>query len=83
MGRPALTEPTRFPTITIPESEITDWYSLGWHYFGPCPSGKGLCVMQWKLNRAPTAPFKAGASISYSVSAASQGKDANVGATGR
>ncbi len=75
-----LEKPTRFPTITIPESEIVDWYTLGWHYRGPCPVRKDCCVLEWTQSRPPAAPFKADTAVSYSVNEASQKEGANVGA---
>lgn len=50
-------EKTRLPVTSVPESEILDWYDCGWEYLGPS-GDSNLCVMTWKSDRRPVAPFR-------------------------
>lgn len=51
-------EKTRLPVVTIPESEILDWYDAGWHFDHTDEGRPDFCVMEWRQDRRPVAPFR-------------------------
>lgn len=49
---------THCPLIHIHESELADWYGIGWHFVGASPTKPDFVVIEWQLKRAPVMPFK-------------------------
>ena len=51
-------ERTRFPTLSVPESEVLDWYNCGWTYLRPDEARPDHMVMRWDQDKPPVAPFR-------------------------
>lgn len=46
------------PLIHVHESELADWYNVGWHYVGPSPTKSDYVVIEWQQNRPAVQPFR-------------------------
>lgn len=53
-----MTDRARFQIMTIHESEVSDWYSVGWDYDGPSDR-PGYCIISWRSETIPAAPLSA------------------------
>jgi hypothetical protein len=53
-----MVEKTRLPVVTVHETEVLDWYDAGWHFTGADPTRSEWCVMEWRQDRRPVAPFR-------------------------
>lgn len=46
------------PRLSIPESEICEWYDLGWHYVGCDVNRDGRCIIEWRSSRPAAQPLR-------------------------
>lgn len=52
-----MTEQTRYPILHVPESEVLEWYELGWIYVGPSDRDDHS-IIKWELDRPAAEPFR-------------------------
>lgn len=51
-------EKTRLPVVTVHETEVLDWFDAGWHFERMDEGRDEWCVMTWKSDKRPVAPFR-------------------------
>ncbi|MES2030870.1 MAG: hypothetical protein V4477_16945 [Pseudomonadota bacterium] len=42
---------------SIPESEICEWYDIGWHYVG-ADARYGRCIIEWRSAKPAVEPLR-------------------------
>ncbi|MEH2508671.1 hypothetical protein V1291_000025 [Nitrobacteraceae bacterium AZCC 1564] len=52
-----MNERTHNPWVTVPESEVLEWWNAGWHYVGPDASNSAYSVMEWRSEKPAVQPF--------------------------
>lgn len=52
-----MTEQTRYPILHIPESEVPEWYELGWSYVGPSDRDD-FSIIKWEGDKPAVRPFR-------------------------
>lgn len=53
-----MTERTRFPVLTVRDSELEEWYGAEWSY-NAASERPGYSVISWPHDRPPVAPLSA------------------------
>lgn len=48
-----MTEQTRSRCVSVHESEV-----IGWHFVGVDTSRQNYCLMEWRSDKPPVAPFR-------------------------
>jgi len=53
-----MTEQTRSRCVSVHESEVIGWWEIGWHFAGVDTSRQNYCLMEWRSDKPPVAPFR-------------------------
>lgn len=53
-----MTEKTRARYVSVHESEVITWYEIGWAFSGVDISRQNYCLMEWRSDKPPVAPFR-------------------------
>lgn len=53
-----MNEPMRLRSVSVHESEVLDWYNIGWHFVGADQSRANYCLMEWRSDKLPVQPFR-------------------------
>ena len=53
-----MTEQTRSRCVSVHESEVMEWWNIGWEFQGVDASRQNYCLMEWRSDKPPVAPFR-------------------------
>ena len=53
-----MNEKTRSYCISVPESEVVSWWEIGWSFDCADSSRQNYCLMEWRSDKPPVAPFR-------------------------
>lgn len=52
-----VTTSTRYMVQQVHDSEVSDWYEIGWSYVEPAEV-PGFSIIKWESAKPPVAPFR-------------------------
>jgi len=53
-----MTEQTRARCVSVHESEVLQWSGIGREFTGVDTSRTNFCLMEWRSDKPPVAPFR-------------------------